>query len=101
MLEENSSRAKKSTAAETPPVSSLLDVVPVRHVPEPIGRRPWRRGSGVVMDAVVGGDDEARVVPFPLHPLLHAAPLAGAPVVVPGYIINNYIAWPEQIGREN
>jgi hypothetical protein len=55
----------------------------------------------VVMDAVVGGDDEARVVPFPLHPLLHAAPLAGAPVVVPGYIINSYIAWPEQIGREN
>ena len=42
-----------------------------------------RRRDGVVVDAVVGGDDEARVVPRPLHPLLHLAPLPRAPVVVP------------------
>ena len=46
-------------------------------------RRGRRRRDGVVVDAVVGGDDEARVVPRPLHPLLHLAPLPRAPVVVP------------------
>jgi hypothetical protein len=40
-------------------------------------------GAGVVVDAVVGGDDVAGVVAVPLHPLLHAAALRRAAVVVP------------------
>uniref|UniRef100_A0A804UBA0 Uncharacterized protein n=1 Tax=Zea mays TaxID=4577 RepID=A0A804UBA0_MAIZE len=40
-------------------------------------------GACVVVDAVVGGDDVAGVVAVPLHPLLHAAALRRAAVVVP------------------
>jgi len=43
-------------------------------------------GAGVVVDAVVGGDDVAGVVAVPLHPLLHAAALRRAAVVVPAQV---------------
>jgi len=43
-------------------------------------------GAGVVVDAVVGGDDVAGVVAVPLHALLHAAALRRAPVVVPARV---------------
>ena len=43
-------------------------------------------GTGVVVDAVVGGDDVAGVVAVPLHPLLHAAALRRAAVVVPAQV---------------
>jgi hypothetical protein len=56
-------------------------------------RRRWlaqvgggaRAQRGVVVDAVVGGDDVARVVAVPLHALLNAAALRRAPVVVPAH----------------
>jgi hypothetical protein len=40
-------------------------------------------GAGVVVDAVVGGDDVARVVALALDTLLHAAAFRRAPVVIP------------------
>jgi|UniRef100_A0A804PY24 hypothetical protein len=52
-------------------------------------------GACVVVDAVVGGDDVAGVVAVPLHPLLHAAALRRAAVVVPArtYVcMHNYIS---------
>ena len=62
------------------------------------GRAPRRRrarrllggaaaaGHGVVVDAVVGGDDVEWVVAVPLHALLHAALGRRAPVVAPACV---------------
>lgn len=42
-----------------------------------------RAGADVAVRPLVRRHHVARVVPVPLHPLLHAAPFRRAPVVVP------------------
>ena len=41
--------------------------------------------GGVGVAALVGGDHHAAILRQPLHPLLHAAVVVGAPVVAPAF----------------
>lgn len=45
----------------------------------------WWGGAWVTVDTFISGDDVARVVPVPLHPLLHSASSTGASIVIPAH----------------
>ena len=46
-----------------------------------------RAGADVAVRPLVHGHHVGRVVPVPLHPLLHVAPFRRTPVVVPAHIL--------------